>query len=67
LAYFEGPPDGSGPDHDAQAEAIAMQGRKFVEERWRWEDMQSFMLLMMLEVSGVATGGWRLGDRALMP
>jgi hypothetical protein len=44
-----------------------MQGRKFIEERWRWEDMQSFMLLMMLEVSGAATGGWRLEECALMP
>jgi hypothetical protein len=51
LTYFEGPPGGSGPRHDAQAEAIASHGRKFTETRWRWEDMQSFMLLMMLEVS----------------
>lgn len=51
MAYFAGAPDGSTEGHDREAGEIAAAGRRFTEERWRWEDMQSYMLLMMLEYS----------------
>lgn len=50
MAYFAGTPDGAGKAHDDKAKAIAGQARKFTEERMRWEDMQSYTLLLMLEV-----------------
>ncbi len=50
MAYFEGSPDGLIRGHERAAEEIALAGRKFTEERWRWVDMQSYMLLMLLEV-----------------
>lgn len=30
---------------------MARRAREFALERWRWQDMQSYMLLMILEVS----------------
>lgn len=50
MAYFAGTLDGAGKAHDDKAKAIAEQARKFTEERMRWEDMQSYTLLLMLEV-----------------
>ncbi|KAL7413410.1 hypothetical protein BDY24DRAFT_68579 [Mrakia frigida] len=35
------------------AKAIGQQGRNFVEENWKWEDMQAYMLLLLLEYARV--------------
>lgn len=50
MVYFAGSPDGQVKGHDDQAEMIARRGRAFAVDRWRWEDMQSYMLLTILEV-----------------
>lgn len=49
MAFFEGAPDGSTKGRDDLAEEIADNALKLVNNRWRDEDMSSFMLLMMLE------------------
>lgn len=51
LAFFQGSPDGSIPGRDDLAKEIAGHAYKFVQERWREEDMRSFMYLLILEVS----------------
>lgn len=51
MIYFAGSPDGQSPAYDHEAEKIAGRAREFALERWRWEDMQSYMLLMILEAS----------------
>ncbi|KAK4683682.1 hypothetical protein P7C73_g6549, partial [Tremellales sp. Uapishka_1] len=50
MAFFEGSPDGSTPGRDDLAKEIAAQGYDFVRTRWRLEDMQSYMFLLILEV-----------------
>lgn len=40
MAFFKGDLNGRG-SHDALAEEIATQGKKWTEEYWRWEDMQA--------------------------
>jgi hypothetical protein len=50
MVYFGGTPDRIG-GHDVTAKKIAERAREFAVERWRWEDMQSYMLLTILEVS----------------
>jgi beta-1,2-xylosyltransferase len=50
MVYFAGSPDGQIKGHDREAEKIAKRGRAFAVDRWRWEDMQSYMLLTILEV-----------------
>ena len=50
MVYFAGSPDGQVKGHDDQAARIAQRGRAFAVDRWRWEDMQSYMLLTILEV-----------------
>ncbi|CED82150.1 Endoplasmic reticulum protein EP58, contains filamin rod domain and KDEL motif [Phaffia rhodozyma] len=35
------------------AKKIAAAGRQFVKEQWQWEDMQSYMLLLLLEYARV--------------
>ncbi|ORX41279.1 hypothetical protein BD324DRAFT_644319 [Kockovaella imperatae] len=35
--------------HDDLAKQIALRGRQFGEEYWRWEDMQAYMLRLLLE------------------
>lgn len=50
MVYFAGSPDGQVKTHDDQAAQIAQRGRAFAVDRWRWEDMQSYMLLTILEV-----------------
>ena len=50
MIYFAGSPDGQVKAHDDQASQIAQRGRAFAVDRWRWEDMQSYMLLTILEV-----------------
>lgn len=51
LAFFQGSPDGSIPGRDDLAKEIAAHAHEFVQERWREEDMRSFMYLLILEVS----------------
>lgn len=51
MAFFVGAPDGSAEGHDDLAKEIAQNGMDFVRQHWRQEDMQSFMFLVMLEVS----------------
>lgn len=51
MAFFEGAPDGSSKGRDELAEDIAANAVKLVKERWRDQDMRSFMLLLILEVS----------------
>lgn len=54
LAFFQGSPDGSIPGRDDLAKEIAAHAHEFVQERWREEDMRSFMYLLILEVSLVS-------------
>ncbi|ORY27899.1 glycosyl transferase family 90-domain-containing protein [Naematelia encephala] len=51
LSFFIGPPDSGSKDagHDHLAEQIAAQGLRFAEEHWRWEDLQAYMLRLLLE------------------
>ncbi|RSH91311.1 hypothetical protein EHS25_009610 [Saitozyma podzolica] len=49
MAFFNGSPDGTAPGRDDLAKEIAANGLKFTQERWRMEDMQSFMYLLVLE------------------
>ncbi|WVQ98701.1 hypothetical protein IAU59_005832 [Kwoniella sp. CBS 9459] len=49
MAFFVGSPDGSIPGRDDLAKEIAANGRKFVDDRWRLQDMQSFTFLLILE------------------
>ena len=51
MAYFTGAPDGSGIAHDDQAKKIAQNAYAFTQKRMRWVDMQSYTLLLALEVS----------------
>lgn len=51
MASFEGAPDGSTPPNLDLAQQIGDRGKRFVEERWRLEDLHSFSLLQILEVS----------------
>lgn len=51
MVYFAGSPDGHSSAHDHEAEKIARRAREVALARWRWQDMQSYMLLMILEVS----------------
>lgn len=39
--------------HDALAEVMAAEGKKWAEEFWRWEDMQSFTIRLLLEYARV--------------
>lgn len=50
MSFFDGPPDGSTQGRTELARKIAEQGRAFAERELRWEEMQSFMLLFLLEV-----------------
>ncbi|WWC61152.1 uncharacterized protein I303_103731 [Kwoniella dejecticola CBS 10117] len=49
MAFFNGSPDGQVKGHDELAREIAQNGWEFVENRWRLQDMQSFMFLLILE------------------
>lgn len=48
MSFFAGPPDGTS-GRDDLAKRISENGRKFGEEHWRWEDMQAYMLRLLLE------------------
>jgi len=49
LSFFIGTPNGLSEGHDDLARWIAEGGRRFGEEHWRWEDMQAYMLRLLLE------------------
>ncbi|KAL7423911.1 hypothetical protein Q5752_001496 [Cryptotrichosporon argae] len=49
MAFFSGAPDGSTPGRDDLAKEIAENGYRFVQERWRVQDMQSYTFLLILE------------------
>ncbi|KAL7421169.1 hypothetical protein Q5752_004054 [Cryptotrichosporon argae] len=49
LAYFIGPPGKPEQGHDDVAREIGENGRDFRLRYWRWEDMQSYMLRLLLE------------------
>jgi beta-1,2-xylosyltransferase len=55
MGYFNGSPGQSTKGRLDQAEAIARQGRLFTQERWRKEDMQSYLFLLLLEVRGFSS------------
>jgi hypothetical protein len=44
-----GVPGSPSTGNDDLAREIAENGRKFAEEHWRWEDMQSYMFRLLLE------------------
>ncbi|WRT67118.1 uncharacterized protein IL334_004084 [Kwoniella shivajii] len=53
MAFFVGSPDGTVKGHDELAREIAKNAIEFVDTKWRLQDMQSFMFLLLLEY-------WRL-------
>ena len=72
LAFFLGAPAGTTPApghagrgrvsqgegaHDALAELIASEGRRWAETHWRWKDMQSYFVRLVLEYARVMDGG----------
>lgn len=61
MAFFKGAPDGSTQGRDDLAQEIAKNAHTFVDTHWRVPDMESFMMLVMLEY-------WRLisDDRKAM-
>ena len=64
MAYFTGAPDGSGIAHDDQAKKIAQNAYAFTQKRMRWVDMQSYTLLLALEVSPTRSINARRRGRA---
>ncbi|GAA5851432.1 hypothetical protein JCM3766R1_004574 [Sporobolomyces carnicolor] len=53
LAFFQGSPyDGSG-SHDDLAEKIATAGAEWARDFWRWEDMQAYLLRLVLEYARI--------------
>ncbi|KAG8925428.1 F-actin-capping protein subunit alpha [Tulasnella sp. 408] len=55
MAFFAGSPDGSSPGHDKLAEKISQNSVRFVQENWRWEDMQAYMFRLLLEYARLAS------------
>ncbi|GAA6056634.1 hypothetical protein JCM3770_006321 [Rhodotorula araucariae] len=51
LAFFKGV-DGRG-GHDELAETIAMAGRRWAEDNWRWVDMQAYLFRLLLEYARI--------------
>ena len=49
LSFFIGPPGEPGLGRDDLAREIAENGVAFAKEFWRWEDMQSYMIRLLLE------------------
>lgn len=49
MSFFCGPPDRPDLSRDDLAQRISENGRQFGEAFWRWEDMQSYMLRLLLE------------------
>jgi len=48
MAFFVGDFEGKGA-HDDMAEKIAMDGKKWAEEHWRYEDMEAYLFRLILE------------------
>ncbi|KIJ50889.1 glycosyltransferase family 90 protein [Sphaerobolus stellatus SS14] len=59
MAFFAGPPvevDGkltvdTSRGHDAIAQKIGKNARRFIDQTWRWEDMQIYVYRLLLEYS----------------
>jgi hypothetical protein len=49
LAFFRGSPDRPNYGFDTTAKAIAVNGRCFVEKMFRRDDIQVYMLRVLLE------------------
>ena len=49
MSFFVGPPDGRQGGRDDLGKRIAENGREFAQRHWRWEDMQAYMLRLLLE------------------
>jgi len=49
MSFFAGAPDDPATNHDDLARQISENARKFTLDHWRWEDMQAYMLRLMLE------------------
>ena len=52
MSFLDGAPDGSSPGREDIARGIAQHGKEFANHELRWEEMQSYMFLFLLEVSG---------------
>lgn len=50
MSFLDGAPDGSTPGREDIARDIAHHGEEFALHELRWEEMQSYMLLFLLEV-----------------
>ncbi|GAA6063769.1 hypothetical protein JCM10212_006265 [Sporobolomyces blumeae] len=53
MTFFRGSPyDGSG-SHDDLAEKIATAGAEWAKSMWRWQDMQAYLLRLVLEYARI--------------
>jgi hypothetical protein len=48
MAFFNGDMEGNGA-HDDLAKQIAMNGKQWAKEHWRWEDMEAYFFRLTLE------------------
>lgn len=48
MSFFLGADENDAGD-DAAGQKIAEAGTRFAREHWRWEDMQAYMLRLLLE------------------
>lgn len=64
MAFFAGKPDDvlGTPEHDAMAEAIASHSAEYVEKHWRWEDLQVYVSVVLLNVYRTLTNCFRCSD-----
>ncbi|GAA6021125.1 hypothetical protein JCM10207_003377 [Rhodosporidiobolus poonsookiae] len=67
MSFFKGSPyDGRGA-HEDIAEKIAMAGKTWTEENWRWEDMQAYLLRLLLEYARVMGRDWSYDNMDYIP
>ncbi|BGP40488.1 Protein O-glucosyltransferase 2 [Rhodotorula kratochvilovae] len=52
MAFFLGDEEGKGA-HDALAQEIAAEGKKWAETHWRWVDMEVYMYRLLLEFNRI--------------
>ncbi|KAK4049073.1 Protein O-glucosyltransferase 2 [Microbotryomycetes sp. JL201] len=52
MAFFKGDVTGQ-VGHDRLAKEIALEGKRWAEQYWRWEDMQAYFLRLILEYARV--------------
>lgn len=48
MAFFAGPPERDLGGHDDLAARIGNHAATFVEDHWRWEDMQAYVCMFLL-------------------